>query len=283
MADVFISYAREDLQFVRRLAGELEKRGWSVWWDRSILPGRDFQEVIEQALLEAACVVVLWSSWSVRSDWVREEAAEGRERGVLVPATLDESAPPFGFRRLHSADLSTWDGIQDGHGELLSVLAAVEALVERRAPELAERHRERRETGATKGRQPALVHAPARIDPHGFLTRYGLEELVRSSRFTGDDERVSGALMIFKTPTQHTWLMATERQLLCMLDDDRTRGSNNVIQWVIPIAKARPVTVRRSDHGNAVIDIGPHHSWLYSDDIFPDPSMLAYDITCLIG
>jgi hypothetical protein len=39
MADIFISYAREDSQSVQRLATALERTGRSVFWDRIIPPG----------------------------------------------------------------------------------------------------------------------------------------------------------------------------------------------------------------------------------------------------
>ena len=38
---VFISYSRKDVNFARRLAGDLEKAGFDVWWDVSDLKGGD--------------------------------------------------------------------------------------------------------------------------------------------------------------------------------------------------------------------------------------------------
>ena len=61
MSDIFISYAREDRSRAQELAAVLEGQGWSVWWDRSIPPGRSFDQVIEEALVGAKCVLVLWS------------------------------------------------------------------------------------------------------------------------------------------------------------------------------------------------------------------------------
>jgi hypothetical protein len=37
-ADIFLSYARGDRQKAESLARALHDAGWSVWWDRSILP-----------------------------------------------------------------------------------------------------------------------------------------------------------------------------------------------------------------------------------------------------
>ena len=88
MADIFISYADEDRDRAKLLAKALEGQGWSVWWDRIIPPGKSFDQVIQEAITAAKCVVVLWSKESIKSDWVREEATIGKRRQILVPATM---------------------------------------------------------------------------------------------------------------------------------------------------------------------------------------------------
>ncbi|GAB4284524.1 MAG: hypothetical protein Kow0092_38940 [Deferrisomatales bacterium] len=110
MADLFLSYAREDRAAAERLAASLEAAGFSVWWDREVAAGEPFAQVIEGALREARTVVVLWSRHSVGSTWVQAEATEGLERRILVPVRLDESAPPLVFRTVQTADLTGWTG-----------------------------------------------------------------------------------------------------------------------------------------------------------------------------
>lgn len=127
MAEIFVSYATEDKDRAEALARVLEEQGWSVWWDRRIPPGRDYAEVIESALSAAKCVVVLWTRNSVVSRWVRNEAAEGAERDVLVPALLDDVEIPFEFRRLQAARLIGWRGgaRPPEMAELLASIAAI--------------------------------------------------------------------------------------------------------------------------------------------------------------
>lgn len=110
MSDVFISYARENRDKAELLANSLVSRGLSVWWDRQISPGKAYDRVIEEQLATAKCVIVLWSKYSVASDWVRAEAEEGRNQGILIPAMLDESRMPLAFRSIQAADLTNWDG-----------------------------------------------------------------------------------------------------------------------------------------------------------------------------
>lgn len=85
--------------------------------------GKPFSEVIEQELAAARCVIVLWSTESVKSQWVQNEATEGAARGILVPALIDDVRLPLEFRRLHTANLA------GGTGELEDLLSSVAALV----------------------------------------------------------------------------------------------------------------------------------------------------------
>lgn len=110
MSDVFVSYASADRARAATLAAALEEEGWSVWWDRTIRPGENFDQVIAQALAAARCVIVLWSERSVDSDWVKDEAQKGLGRQVLVPALIDAVEIPLGFGRVHAAHLERWDG-----------------------------------------------------------------------------------------------------------------------------------------------------------------------------
>jgi len=126
MSDIFISYAREDRDKAKALAELFQQQDWSVWWDRNIPPGRSFDEVIEEALSEAKCVVVLWSQNSASSDWVKGEAAEALQRKILVPVRIESANVPLEFRRLQTVDLSDWKG-DAGHPELGGFLEAVAA------------------------------------------------------------------------------------------------------------------------------------------------------------
>lgn len=110
MADVFISYAREDRDAAERLAGALEREGWSIWWDRHIEGGAAFARAIEQELNASKAVIVVWSAASVQSDWVKDEAATARDQGKLVAISLDGTAAPLGFKQYHAIDLSGWGG-----------------------------------------------------------------------------------------------------------------------------------------------------------------------------
>lgn len=104
-ADVFVSYARDDLPRVKPLVGMLEAQGWSVFWDRQILPGQAWSTLIEEKLTAAKAVVVVWSRTSVQSEWVKAEAMAARERGILVPVRIDAAPIPLPFGLIQTANL----------------------------------------------------------------------------------------------------------------------------------------------------------------------------------
>ena len=127
MTDVFISYANADRERAREIADALAARGWSVWWDRKIKAGQTFDEVIERELETAKNIVVLWSTSSIASEWVRNEAAVAAQRRVLVPALLDDVKIPLEFRRRQTADLIGWDG-DPSHAGLQTLFEALEGV-----------------------------------------------------------------------------------------------------------------------------------------------------------
>jgi hypothetical protein len=110
MADIFLSYARDDREKAESLARALQEAGWSVWWDRSILPGTSYEQVIEHELSSASSVVVLWSVAASQSNWVRDEATLAQSRNVLVSALIDDTELPLGFRQQQTANLAAWTG-----------------------------------------------------------------------------------------------------------------------------------------------------------------------------
>lgn len=131
MSDVFISYASTDRDSARALARLLEQGACSVFWDRTIPPGKSWDEILEQALREARAVVVLWSRAAVASEWVKAEAADAAARGILVPAMIEKVDLPLRFRAIQAADLTGWNGT-DASGEVGALLGSIANLLGRK-------------------------------------------------------------------------------------------------------------------------------------------------------
>src|SRR5688572_32221437 len=74
MQQIFISYSRKDIDFARKLAGDLEKAGYDVWWDLTDLRGGDdWVNTIPAAISSSEYVIVVLTPDASESDWVRKE------------------------------------------------------------------------------------------------------------------------------------------------------------------------------------------------------------------
>ena len=109
MHDIFLSYAKEDKHHARTIAMALEEEGFVVWWDIEIPTGETWDKVIEKAISDTKCVVVLWSKHSVDREWVNIEAAEGKNRNILIPIRIEDVKIPLAFKRRQTADLIDWN------------------------------------------------------------------------------------------------------------------------------------------------------------------------------
>jgi hypothetical protein len=108
MADVFISYSREDFAYAKAVADQIVTDGGSVWWDRQLSAGVIFESEIRRELKAAKCVVVIWTATSVGRDWVIAEAEDGRQRGILVPLQVGACELPLPFGRVQTVLCDDW-------------------------------------------------------------------------------------------------------------------------------------------------------------------------------
>jgi adenylate cyclase len=130
MADVFVSYARIDKALIAPLVAAIEAKGWSVWWDPCIDPGEEFDRKIAEELKAATAILVVWTPHSVASRWVRGEAREGAERGILIPIRFEGVSLPIDVRALHTTDFDEW-GDDPGSPQAQEVLRALGATITR--------------------------------------------------------------------------------------------------------------------------------------------------------
>jgi hypothetical protein len=174
MADVFLSYTEKDREAVRRLVGALEAVGWSVWWDRRIPAGQTWRNVLERELQQMRCMIVVWSADSVLSEWVCEEAAEGRRLGHLVPVAIARVRPPAGFREIQAADLVDWDGSRD-HVGLKRLIEDIERII----GQPAGARRDEADAAAPGDAEPSASHeGPRPLQPWLQQWPWGLAVLV---------------------------------------------------------------------------------------------------------
>jgi hypothetical protein len=260
--DVFVSYARPDGVTAERLAAALRACGWSVWVDSALQAGEYWDETIEAALREARCVVVLWSKASVQSHWVRTEAEQARQRGILVPARIASIELPYGFARLHTADLSDWVG-RDEHKGFRELIAGVATMLQHK-PETS---RHTRRTRKRIWRAALLVIAAGTIgitlllsNLHRDWMSFGLEINTTGLTFTPDrSSEISDLLVISqfaalgidkleiprtkRTPTRTLDRVAGQPGVVkLMRDDAHGRGSITLAPLLVPSGSSVSIT-----------------------------------------
>lgn len=110
--DLFLSYKSGDEAHAARLAEALERAGFSLWWDRRLLPAEGWREAIAAALDASRLVLVLWTPASTGPEgaFVRDEAARGLARHALIPLIMERTTPPLGFGEVQGLDLIGWRG-----------------------------------------------------------------------------------------------------------------------------------------------------------------------------
>jgi len=109
----FLSYAHEDKDFAERIAIELQKDGIDVWIDKWEIKAGDslIQKIFVEGLSKCDFFLILLSSASVRSKWVREELDSAMIKKIeggtqIIPLIKEKCEIPPPLRALLRVDLS---------------------------------------------------------------------------------------------------------------------------------------------------------------------------------
>lgn len=162
MAEVFISYSRDDQATVAEIAKAVQDAGYSVWWDKEILPHNSFSDIINEKIGQAKAVIVVWSGKAAASEWVRGEADHARQERKLVQTLIDGRAPPIPFNQIQFADLTGFTAGSENRNWQM-VLASLAVLCrgeEGRSPPISPPPAPPAAPLATPAPQPAAYEAP---------------------------------------------------------------------------------------------------------------------------
>ena len=172
---VFICYAREDQDFVLKLAANLKERGARVWLDQwDISPSADWDLTIDNALYDCAQFLIVLSPAAVASGEVRGELRTALdENKPIVPVLYQTCRIPRRLKLIQHVDF-TARGPDDGAalGQVLRALGVSEP--SRPTPKV------RRREEAAPARQP--------FEPEMILIRAG-EFLMGSDPSVDKDAR----------------------------------------------------------------------------------------------
>ena len=137
---IFLSYAREDADAVRRIRSRLQKVGLRTWLDEhDLLPGQDWESAIRGAIRESGAFVAFLSTSAVdKTGFVQKEIREALDlaermpdgKTFIIPARLDECVVPERLKRWQRIDLFK----RGGYSRLQSVLLVQPGVTHRAGP-----------------------------------------------------------------------------------------------------------------------------------------------------
>lgn len=128
MTQIFISYSRNDMEFVQYLAMGLYRAGLDVWWDLSDIQGSDvWEKKIEEGLKTSQYFVVVMTPAALESRWVRREYLSADNKGLtIIPVrlkTYDEL--PLALRDIQPVD-AVDRSYEDVLAEILKIVARLD-------------------------------------------------------------------------------------------------------------------------------------------------------------
>ena len=103
MQKIFISYSRKDIDFVRKLAGDLEKAGYDVWWDITDLRGGDdWVKALPAAIEAAEYFIIILTPNSIKSEWVQKEYTQALSlHKKIIPMMFEMCDVPFALNTVN--------------------------------------------------------------------------------------------------------------------------------------------------------------------------------------
>jgi len=108
VTDVFISYSRKDVEFVRRLTASLEDRGVDVWFDQAdIHAGVKWSTAIQQGLRASNAMILIISPDSMASTNVEDEWQYFLDKKKpIIPVLLQPADIHFQLNRIQYIDFT---------------------------------------------------------------------------------------------------------------------------------------------------------------------------------
>lgn len=92
--DLFISYCRQDIDFVEPLVAALKQAGINVWFDQDIDAGADWRGEIVSALDNSKALLILFSRFSNNStQLIKEVAIADQLNRAVIPVLIDNVTP----------------------------------------------------------------------------------------------------------------------------------------------------------------------------------------------
>lgn len=97
MAQIFISYSKQDIAFAKHLRALLQQAGFDVWMDERLVPSTQWWRMLEQQIKASTAFIVIMSPSSAESRWVEREILVAENTNIAIFPILLEGG---GWSRL---------------------------------------------------------------------------------------------------------------------------------------------------------------------------------------
>ncbi|MBE7474272.1 MAG: toll/interleukin-1 receptor domain-containing protein [Anaerolineales bacterium] len=130
LPQIFISYQRDQIDFVQPLEIKLKEAGFDVWIDRNIHVGIDWRKKIDEEIRKSIALIVIMTPEAKASEYVTYEWAFAYGAGVrvipLIDIKPDELHPRLKtLQYVDYKDPQLWDklitGLQDAQSPFLTL------------------------------------------------------------------------------------------------------------------------------------------------------------------
>lgn len=321
--EVFICYSREDVhckedvnRFMQAM-GQAKEFRFSYWDDSLIESGVEWEKKIVAALGNANAGLLLISADFLASEFIQNKEvpqmlarAHEKDSEFRIFPLLVRPCPWEAFEWLRKLQLvndakEPISGCTTHRTEeiLTSLMWEISQHIEKtneakKKPEVESEKLvipEMQDSGAepvsvSVSVNPIDFEQPVREGAHQetgvdatFLTNAGVVHRLETASLNPNGRPVIGLICIFRTRSQRTWFVVTDRDFFCVLDDVKTSAGERRIQWQEPLGDARPVSVHaRSNKATGLMDIGRHRNWLYSQQLHPDSERLRKGVERMI-
>ena len=110
---------------MQRVSTAFNALGYTTWWDDRLVPTERWEPTIYQELRNARIVFVLWTSKSLSSTWVREEATRAAHSKKLFSVRFEDCEIPGDFQSFQYYSLLDWKpGLPHTEWERIQIVLA---------------------------------------------------------------------------------------------------------------------------------------------------------------
>lgn len=128
--DVFVSYARRDIEFVTKFVQVLRSVGLRVWMDSAIPLGAEWRAAIVDALHQSRLMLLVHSREAERSGEVAKELAVAASRRMLIVPVRVQNVIPTGAMLYEMARLNWVDCIPQTEERMQTIAIALSELLQ---------------------------------------------------------------------------------------------------------------------------------------------------------